>query len=137
MLKVRTYLAQSSVNGIGLFADEEITKGKIIWEYFPLVDLTYNQTEWLEMKKNVAEPSFEMMLRYSYKENGNYIVCTDNAQFMNHCTDNVNIANTQDLKKMFAIRTIKKGEELLCNYHEYSDEDDHHRIYLNSLNVTQ
>ena len=57
----------------------------------------------------------------------------DNAQFMNHSEFESNIANSGDLKSMKATRSIEKGEELLCDYFEYSDTDDHHRLYLNNL----
>ncbi len=130
MLTVKTFLNQSSVDGIGVYAGEKIKKGEVIWEYFPLVDITYSPEEWLRLQEKVNKSSFENIQRYSYKENGIYVVCMDNAQFMNHSYDSFNLSNTHDLKTMFATRDIQEGEELLCNYFEYSDEDDHHRIFL-------
>ena len=130
---IKTYLAPSAVSGIGLFSGENIPKGKIIWEYFPLVDITFSVPQWEELRDNIANTSFDMIQRYAYKEEDHYVLCTDNAQFMNHCSNLFNVTNTDDLKSMFTLREIKKGEELLCNYMEYSDPDDHHRIYLESL----
>lgn len=126
MLTVKTYLDKSPVSGIGLYANEDIPKGKIVWEYFPLVDITYTVQEWKELQQNVVPTSFKTIQNYAYKENNLHIVCTDNAQFMNHSSDEFNVTNTPDLKSMYASRNIKKGEELLCDYFEYSDADDHH-----------
>lgn len=130
MLTIKNYLNHSRVSGIGLFAGEDIPKGRIIWEYFPLIDITYTLDEWKELETNLSSSSFLMLQNYSYKEDGKYIVCTDNAQFMNHSSDDYNVANTDDLKSMYACRNIKKGQELLCNYLEYSDEDDYHVLKL-------
>ncbi len=91
-----------------------------------MIDITYTQEEWENLKESLSSESFSVVNRYSYKENNLYILCTDNAQFMNHSVQKVNVANTDDLKSMFATRSIKKGEELLCNYFEYSDKDDFH-----------
>lgn len=123
---VKTYVTTSTINGLGLFAGEKIYKGKIIWEYFPLIDITYSLKEWNELRINLTTESFSMIRRYAYKEKDKFIVCMDNAQFMNHFVTEPNVANTEDLNSMFALRTIEKGEELVCDYMEYSDPDDFH-----------
>lgn len=133
MLTVKTFLSPSKISGIGLFADEDIKKGDIIWKYLPLIDITYTKENWDELKSILTEESFSNVQRYSYKENGMYILCTDNAQFMNHSSDKMNVTNSKDLMHMYAIHPIKKGEEILCDYSEYSDEDDHHLNFLSSL----
>ncbi len=38
MLLVKTHLGKSKINGIGLFADEFISKGKVIWKFTPGFD---------------------------------------------------------------------------------------------------
>lgn len=126
MLNVKTYLGPSTVAGTGLFAGEIIKKGKVIWSYNSLVDITYSESDWKNLKETISEQSFERVQNYCYKEKEKYIVCTDGAQFMNHSTELCNTQNSKDLLKMFATRDIKKGEELFCDYFEYSDVDDHH-----------
>lgn len=123
MLLIKTKLGLSKFHGIGIFADEFIPQNKIIWEYFPDIDITFSKQQWLTLKNNLAAPSFKMVQRYSYKEDDQFIICLDNAQFMNH-SDTPNITNTEDLKSMFANRDIEVGEELLCDYLEYCDGDD-------------
>lgn len=132
MLCINTYISLSKISGNGLFSNEFIEEGRIIWEYMPLVDITYNISQWRKLQKELSKESFSVIKNYAYKENDSYIVCFDNAQFMNHCGLEFNVANTKDLKSMFATRDIQKGEELLCDYFEYSDKDDHHRLFLES-----
>ncbi len=130
MLKVQTYIGPSEVSGLGLFLDQDISQGECVWEYCDLVDITYSAEQWKRLKSHLSNESFKMIKRYAYKENGSYIVCMDNAQFMNHSSDEFNVVNNSDLLSMVASRDIKKGEELLCNYFEYSDEDDDHLKFL-------
>jgi hypothetical protein len=49
---------------------------------------------------------------------------------MNHCAVDFNVENHQEVNQMLARHDIKKGEELLCNYFQYSDHDDEHRLFL-------
>ena len=134
MLKVKTFLNASVIHGIGIFADENIVKGSVIWEFNPYVDLVYTPEQWCTLAANISVQSFAALRRYSYKEKGNYYVCFDNAQFMNHCAVGFNVENHQEANQMLARSDIRKGEELLCNYFQYSDSDDEHRVLLQTLN---
>ncbi len=124
MLRVKTYIDKSKTSGIGLFASEDIPKGKIVWEYFPLIDICFDEKQWFIIQESVDPHSFEQINKYKYKENGLYYLCTDNAQFMNHHDADFNITDTNNGKSMQAIRKILKGEELLCNYYQFCDDDD-------------
>ena len=130
MLKVKTYLDASSVHGIGIFAGEDIPKGSVIWEFNPYVDLVYTPEQWCSLGANISIQSFAALKRYSYKEKGNYYVCLDNAQFMNHSAVDFNVGDNREGNNMLARRDIRMGEELLCNYFQYSDSDDEHRVFL-------
>lgn len=132
MLIVPTFIDRSAVSGMGVFAQELIPKGTIIWIYNSVIDQTFSESEWQQLEKQLHAHSFQSIKKYSYKERGKYILCNDNAQFMNHSDSDFNISNSSDLNSMFATRDIEMGEELLCNYLEYSDEDDHHIKYLYS-----
>jgi len=132
MLKVKTYLDVSSVHGIGVYAGENIPYGAIVWEFNPHVDLVFTLEQWSAIEADVSCQSMEVMKRYSYKEEGRYYLCLDNAQFMNHSQDNYNLINNKKNNTMHARKDISKGDELLCNYYEYSDSDD---IHLRCLNI--
>ena len=41
MLNIKTYLDRSLIHGIGLFTNQEIMAGSIVWEFNPAVDLVY------------------------------------------------------------------------------------------------
>ncbi|KPJ98366.1 MAG: hypothetical protein AMJ60_08485 [Desulfobacterales bacterium SG8_35] len=130
MLKVRTYLSTSTVHGIGVYADEDIPRGTVIWEFNPHVDLVYTPDEWNNVSASISEPSLAVLKRYSYKEKGNHYLCLDNAQFMNHCATLFNVEDHQEGSLMLARCDIRKGEELLCNYFQFGDSDDEHVLFL-------
>ena len=130
MLKVDTYLDKSPVSGIGIFAGENIPKGKIVWEFNPWVDIVYTSEEWNHLKNDISPESLKHVLKYTYKSDDKYYVCVDSAQFMNHSSDQYNVGNNPENDTMFARRNIDKGEELLCNYFEYCDADDYNLSLL-------
>ncbi|MDQ6787068.1 MAG: SET domain-containing protein [Acidobacteriota bacterium] len=116
MLLVKTKLDISHIHGIGLFADEFISKDTVIWRFHPFIDMRLTD----EQIEQLAEPSREQARKYSYREKHSrlYVLCGDDARFLNHsaepnCFDFYN-GEEQDLT--VACRGIEKGEELTCNY---------------------
>lgn len=126
MLKIATYLDKSSINGIGVFAAEPIELGQTVWEFNPAVDFVFTARQWKRKLTSVTPHAREALRRYSYKSANKFYLCNDNSQFMNHSETLNNIHNNNIDDSMYASRMIKIGEELLCNYFEYSDEDDYH-----------
>jgi len=115
MLKIKTYLEKSKLipeAGIGLFADEDIKEGQIIWSKDEELDITFTE----ENFQLLDESQKEFFKKYCYKENGEYIFCIDNGRFLNHSEE---INNTLEIyQKSIAKRNITKGEEIICNYKE-------------------
>ena len=115
MLQVKTRLDRSRVHGIGLFADEFIPEGTVIWEFHSSVDtkLTSEQIAQLSL------PCQEQMRRYTYREkfSGKYVLCGDDARFFNHSADPncIDIDNAAE-GLTIARRNIYPGEELTCDY---------------------
>jgi SET domain-containing protein len=116
MLKVRTRLGKSPIHGIGLFADEPIAEGTVIWDYDPRFDLTF-VAEDLGL---LSAPAREQVEKYSYfeEEIGAYILCGDDARFMNH-SPTPNAAEVPGVRTV-AARAIAAGEEITCNYADLS-----------------
>lgn len=115
MLLVKTFLDKSKIQGIGLFADEFIPKGTLIWKFVPGFDFALKKEELNKLPK-IAK---SWVLHYGYynENEGGHIICVDNGRFMNH-SKNSNTSDT-DIAGTIAIKDISKGEEITCNYFEF------------------
>jgi SET domain-containing protein len=106
MLKVKTFLRDSLIQGIGLFADEDIKKGKIVSELTSL-DVKIK-------KDDILNNDIEFFNHYFSYQGEYYQTYFDNMRFMNH-SDNPNCIDAEN-GTCIAIKDIKKGEELTCDY---------------------
>lgn len=115
MLLVRTYIDRSGIHGIGLFADEFIPAGTMIWQLLPAFDLIISETDLAQQSRVVQE----YVGKYGYlsPESQGYVICSDDARFFNHADE----PNTRSISHevTLALRDIEKGEELTCNYFEF------------------
>lgn len=122
MLKVPTYVADSPIGGLGLFAGRDIEEGELVWEFNP-------KTVWIltQEEVNALPERFKILIHtYSYLFEGNWYFCVDNSRFMNH-SDTPNtledttgvIGQSNPAGKDRAVRKILKGEELTCNYKQF------------------
>jgi uncharacterized protein len=122
MLRVKTRLGLSRIDGIGLFADQHIPHDTIVWEFNPLIDLKLREDE----IASLAEGARQQVQKYSYRDelSGLYIFCGDDARFFNHSEE----PNCVDVSwgpfggRTIAGRDIRQGEELTCNYASF-DKD--------------
>ena len=116
MLLVKTNLHLSPINGIGLFAGEFIFKGTIIWKYTPQVDLRYSYEEYQQLKQ---QHNFEVLDKYIYKSrvSGLYILCSDDARFINHAHRPNTLDTLEDTEGLtIASADIRPGEEITSDY---------------------
>jgi len=124
MLQVKSYIAPSKIEGIGLFAGEEIKKGTITWKYTPGFDLEYSQDELDSMAPSLRDyiktyASLSMISNL-------YILGSDNVKFTNHSSDpnlEAVIVSGQREKVAIAKRDIKKGEEMTIDYRTFDQAD--------------
>lgn len=116
MLLVKTKLDVSPIHGIGLFADEFIAEGTIIWKFSGLIDLRRAEEEILKL----PEGSREQIQKYSYREkhSGLYVLCGDDARFFNHSANPncLDLYTSEEQDITVALRDIAAGEELTCDY---------------------
>lgn len=121
MLHVKTRLGPSPIHGIGAFAAEDIPKGTIIWEFREGFDLRLTEEE----LRRLAPPALEQALKYSYVEDGHYILCADDARHFNHSET----PNTDDTSALYTIaaRDIAAGEEITSDYRTF-DHGQHHAL---------
>lgn len=118
MLKIKTYIANSPINGIGVYFAEDIKANTLLWSFDDRVDLTFSDKEFSEI------PDFlkAHYLKYSYQDidSNLWLYCGDNARFTNHSFDaNVISKSGDNFGFDFALRDIKAGEEYLANYAEW------------------
>ncbi len=117
MLLVKTKICPSPIHGIGLFADEFISKGALIWKFTPGFDLRFTREQILEFPESIQI----YLYRHSWKSNDTslYIFSSDDARYFNHSEDANTISVHKDGEEeiiTIAARDIIKGEELTDNY---------------------
>lgn len=114
MLQIPTYVGPSKIAGVGLFAGTDLDEGTVIWEFTPGVD-------WEIAPKDLdrfPEPYRSRLRHYLFRDDsGVYILCGDNAKFMNHEDD----PNCDDSDHLHTVtrRPIQAGEELTCDYRQF------------------
>lgn len=119
MFIINTYIAKSAIEGVGVFTAEDVRKGQAISRFEPEFDRLVPTDEYLS-----APPHLKSLLdRYAFPhpDNPDMIVYeVDNSRFMNHSeTPNTDYS---DFTAGIAIRDIKAGEELTCNYNDFFSE---------------
>ena len=124
MLLVKTKLGLSNINGIGLYADEFIPKGTLVWRFEEKLDLKLCEPAYQALK---TQYDFETLDKYIYKSrvSGCFILCTDDARFINH-SNKPNTLDTQegDEGVTIAVRDIRPGEEITSNYESFDADFD-------------
>lgn len=125
MLLIRTYIAASTIEGVGVFAAEPIRKGASIWR----LDPDFDRLIPIEKYKAAPQQLRELLDRYAYPspDRPGFIVYeVDNGRFMNHSER----PNTDFSRHggATAIRAIAMGEEITCDYGEFFE--DFERLHL-------
>jgi len=130
------YQVKEGKYGMGIFVDEDIKKGTLIWKYNQDVNVRVICKSWdgeSDLRQYLTTfPSYEQkqdLLIHMYCEHGYCHQLLDDCQFWNH-SDNPNTGcNGPDPFNAYALRDIQKGEELLDDYGTYEWPD----WYLNLL----
>ena len=96
--------------GYGVVATKRIPKGTITWALDKL-DRIFSQEQVRSM-----DPLYQKVLdTYSYRNpQGNYILCWDNARFINHSSNSNCLTTAYEFE--IAIRDIHPGEQLTDDY---------------------
>jgi hypothetical protein len=125
MLMVKTRLGLSDIAGIGLFANQDIRKGTVTWRFMG----DYDQLLAKEEVDRLPEPARSNLLDHTYFDaaSGLFVLCADNARFMNHAND----PNTAGVHEPGAVegydvasRDIRAGEEMTCDYRTFDGHVD-------------
>jgi SET domain-containing protein len=112
MLLVRTYLAKSKINGIGLFAAARIPAGTEVWRKVNDIDIEFKPETVLGMPLLYQE----FLRHFCLIDKGSYLLCGDNSRFINHSL-NANICEEDSTGTlMIAAIDIEPNEEITENY---------------------
>jgi len=123
MLYVKTKVLPSKIHGLGLFADEFIPKGTVVWRFMPGFDQRFTREQIL------AFPELLQTYLYTYvwknKKSGFYIFCADGGKYFNYSKDSNCFSDYRDNEEEVvttAIKDIQIGKELTDNYYPYAYE---------------
>lgn len=124
MIHISYKILASKTHGIGLFADQNIKGGDLIYTPSPLLDVDLTPEQFQGLTEN--EQREVMYYGYFNKYSGKYHVAFDAIRVLNHAnTDVANVTQNEEMI-MTAKRDIQKGEELLQDYVEiYPDGSEH------------
>ena len=119
MLLIKAALRPSSIHGIGLFALEFIHKGTEIWRFSRGLDLELSPEEVQPLPVSVKE----FLQHYGYMDYrlNRYVLCFDNARFINHSERPNSLPDySRDPHGVdIAIRDISAGEEITRDYRSF------------------
>jgi SET domain-containing protein len=120
MLTIKNYLDKSNIHGIGLFADEDIPKGTVVWEFRKHFDYIVP----IEEYENLDDIQKIYWDTYSYvcKLRNVYMISIDNDRFMNHSEDWANVGYDENYNYV-ARKDISIGEEILADYRDFIHKD--------------
>lgn len=114
MFLVKTKLGLSGIQGIGVFADEFIPEGKIVWKFHEGVDQIIDQ-DTLNALPETARREAER-LSWPDRRLGVRVLCSGHGPFINHSSDPCLIHPASVFALTIAARDIQPGEELTEEY---------------------
>jgi uncharacterized protein len=133
MLMVRTRIAPSPIQGIGVFAAQFIPKGIMTWRFTPGFDLIVTP----KIERMLTPFALEQVRKYSYVDlkTGQRILCSDDSRFYNH-SDRPNTGidpSTGDYTADYAFRDIEIGEEITSDYRTFDAESARELVFMHEM----
>jgi uncharacterized protein len=123
MIHIKYKLDKSNLHGVGLFADEDISKGKLIYTPSPLLDVNLTQEQFDSL--DVKEKQEVRWWGFWDEPTKKWHVDFDVSHFINHEREGTVTQDTSHADAyLIAARDIKKGEELTQNYLEFESKED-------------
>lgn len=123
MIHIKYKLDKSDKHGIGLFADEDLKEGQLIYTASTLLDVNLTQEQFDTLSDREKE-EFQWWGFFD-EPSQRWHVDFDVSKFINHSKEGtVTQDKLHDEAFLVASRDIKKGEELTQNYLEFESEED-------------
>jgi len=123
MIHIAYQLDKSDKHGIGLFANENIRKGQLVYTASSVLDVNISPEQFETL--NEREKHEVRYWGFWDEANGVWHVDFDVTRFINHSfqpTLTQDSAHTDAY--LITTRDVKKGEELTQNYIEFETEED-------------
>ena len=123
MIHISYKLKSSELHGVGLFADQDITAGALVYTASPLLDLNITQ----EQFNSLTQEEKDEVTWWGFFDQPSQMwhVDFDVSKFINHSYQpTVSQDKQHDEAYLVATRDIKKGEELTQNYLEFETSED-------------
>ncbi|MBN2080179.1 MAG: SET domain-containing protein [Spirochaetes bacterium] len=123
MLLVRTRVGDAYRGdvhiGLGLFADQFIPKGTVIWRFNPVIDKVIPIGE----LEGLTEIERRFIDTYTYREGDTLVLCSDDAKYVNHSrTPNTDNYENEEGSVTVARIDINAGEEITSDYSDFDDD---------------
>lgn len=123
MMHISYTLKESPLHGIGLFAQEKLSKGQLVYTASPLLDVNITQKEFDSLEK--SEQDEIKWWGFFDTPTQMWHVDFDVSKFINHAKE---ATLTQDPAHteayLITTREVAAGEELTQNYLEFESEED-------------
>ena len=129
MLYIKTKIQPSGIHGIGLFANEFIPKGTIIWKFTPGFDMKLTREQILDFPELLQI----YIYKYSWRSKKSKLYCfsSDNGKYFNHSDDPNCLSeykNDEEEVVTAAIKDIQIDEEITDNYSSFDDEESENNV---------
>lgn len=116
MYIVKVRLGRSAIEGVGVFADEDIPAGTVIWQRVDGFDQGIDPALIPSYPPQVQH----YLRRHAYLNRGRMWLCGDLGMFANHADDPN--ARSVDNERDIALRFIPRGAEITINYADFDEE---------------
>jgi len=111
----KTEVRPSPIHGLGCFLLEPVAKGSVVWGITYKLDKMITEDELAAMNPLWQD----MVLRYAYRTGKYYVLCMDDARYMNHAEGGACSLISDHAHRDVAVRDLVPGDELTCDYRTF------------------
>jgi len=123
MIHIKYKLDKSDKHGIGLFADEDLKKGQLVYTASPLLDVNITQAQFDSLTDREKDEIH--WWGFFDEPSQRWHVDFDVSKFINHSKEGT-VTQDASHKEVYLVTTrdVNKGEEMTQNYLEFESEED-------------
>jgi SET domain-containing protein len=118
MYIVNVYIGRSAIQGVGVFAGEDIAAGTVLSHHIPDFDLDFDPA--ILQSEEFPAAAREFLESHSFLNSGRLWMPGDLDMYTNH-SFTPNVGYRAAGHTFYALRDIKRGEEITNDYRTFSD----------------